>query len=240
MQNPVTTLIQYTVGGCINNQMLPCSPDVERCCQKNYEVHFNLQGKVTDVILLYQFPPVPPCPPQCTPVCDDVKNDPYYMVLCDMPCNKTKWISQFSPPIEVPDCPGCHIGIDFRFRNTSNCNPNYHDYHMRGFYKSIDCFLCNLTDQELYAFSLGWLLKYGPITPPLPGRCDTTWRIATASCWDGRPDGSYLPCIIDGCCWSQYLVCNNNDNITYQRINGSSADPQQCNWPPSYCCFAEK
>jgi len=165
------------------------------------------------------------CDTACIEVCSDYRYEP--MPACEMPCNKTAWVlDQKESGVSVPGCPDCEITIHYKYRTTQDpeCDPSFNDYEITEIDMSDpDCSNCPpMTAQEIFQFGISYLLKYGPIDPPDDTECDINWRIVNATCWKLFPDGTFAPCEADGCCWSQYEICNNGGVLTYTKIGGSS------------------
>ncbi len=211
-----------------------CNP-AQQCCRRELEIYLELKpGESEELLFEYniKFPPDSPfrwevCSPPCVAICGDFKFEP--IPLCDMPCNKTPWIVDSLLNISVPGCAGCEINIVYKYRETQDpeCDPPFNDYEITSVNMSdSNCTGClMLSEQEIFQFALGYLLKSGPLEPPMDGQCQTSWRTVNATCWKLFPDGTYEKCPeTEGCCWSQYEICNIGGVLTYTKINGSSVN----------------
>ena len=238
------TFYLYSPGHCysILDSLILCD-SANHCCRRPYTLYLepdeneNDSCMYVDSTMDYEGMYQSSCDSSCVEVCDDYElsvmpvfiPDPDTTVDfgCDMPCDTTIWSDGTEDDIPVPDCPGCVIDIIYKYRETQDpeCNPQFSDYEITSIVMSGDsCTNCSLlSEQEIFQFALGYLLKYGPLTPPGDGQCQTSWRTVNATCWKLFPNGKYEKCPdTEGCCWSQYRICNNGGSLTYTKIDGSN------------------
>ncbi|MCK5742197.1 MAG: T9SS type A sorting domain-containing protein [Chlorobi bacterium] len=225
---PGGTLYKWSPGHCYDSldPQLLCE-NFMYCCRQGFFMHLTPDAN-GDSTRMFEHVPMfddkiykDSCDVGCIEVCDDFRFEP--IPGCEMPCNKTMWGSeQTLYDIPVPDCPDCHISITFKSRIAIDCDPIFNDYYVLSMdMKDPDCLNCGLTQQDLFQYGLAYLLRNGPFSPPADEECDIYWRIVTASCWQFSPDSIYTKCDVDGCCWSQFRICNSGGNYTYEKIDGS-------------------
>ena len=178
---------------------------------------------------------------------DTLINCPDGVIECDvspscylMPCDQGEWTNRTKNNIPVDGCPGCTINIDYRYRTTEGCTPTFYDYEILGFdYDVNGCSGCNKTEQEMFQFAMGYLLKYGEHGLPDDGYCLNQYRMLHESCWMKDPDSSrYYPCAeTEQCCWSQYEICIDLGDTTITEIDGGYPDSTICDYPTQPCFF---
>ncbi|MDA3843406.1 MAG: T9SS type A sorting domain-containing protein [Candidatus Kapabacteria bacterium] len=222
------TMYRWTPGYCYTSldPKIYCEP-TQHCCRYGFRLNLTPDQYGVDKCM-YDVTPLTNhymhqynCEPECIEVCDDYRFEP--IPGCDMPCNQTDWSEGEETGVSVPGCPGCVIDIEYEYRTAVNCEPEFKDYKITGIdMSSAACTTCiALTEQDIFQYAISYLLKYGPMDPPADGACEINWRVVNAECWKLFPDGRYEPCDADGCCWSQYEVCNIGGLLTYTKIDGS-------------------
>ncbi len=158
----------------------------------------------------------------------------------DMPCDMGEWLSD-TVSIDIDGCPGCSVSVAYNYRETQGCTPQYYDYQIIDEIPYTCDSTCTKTDQEIFAYIMSWLLKYGAHPLPDPGKCIDVYRILINKCWEKDEDLSrYLSCTVaDSCCWSQYRICVDGPDTTSTKIDfgGGNLDSAYCEDEPEQVCF---
>jgi len=207
----------FTKGKCLNLFQDSCGADV--CCLLIFHATLDTAGRtlpqnVTDSGSVQNYADCPPPPATCSPHCKqiiyapspDTTND----VVCDIPCNTGFWQNASSGYIPMYYCQPCSIKIYYRWRIT-DCIPPYIDFRL----DSIDHRLCPCDTDPLLdpyiTFANSWMLTYGGPIKPVPGECDTNYRIVNSPCWRIIPvgDTSFMTvrCLDSNCCISHWSLC---------------------------------
>ena len=185
----------------------------------------------------------PGCPGTCVPLCEDfdIKPHPDNGVMnCNLPCNTTMYMPENSGPVPVEGCPGCTIDILYSHRKTTDCTPEFYDYQIHSITPSAGCSTCFLDEQQMFEYAINWVLKNGEHPLPALNECDDVYRVAYAACWEWRNpliEDIFVPCSMEGCCWSLYELCNDDGDITVNRIWGTTSNYQDCGLPQAACVF---
>ncbi len=222
----------------------------KRCCKKLMDVTFyedppNYQkGSFLDPEPRDFFPDCPQ--PECAPECDQY---PVTKNPCDADCFYGDWEpEEYTETVTIPcGTTSCHVEYHYQIR-TQHCTlvndehqiipKEYKDYKINDFTTSPECDDCaSYTMNDIYSFIEKDVL-HDDEQHPKPeenGECYYDYRVLTDNCWKNEPGNQphVIPCEEEGCCWSEYKICNENGEKVETKIGGKWYD--ECDANPD--CF---
>lgn len=184
----------------------------------------------------------PPCPLGCIAHCNGLYMAHLNTLLCDKPCNFEPWsIHQVSNIPFDPNCPNCVITINYKYRKTLNCNPNYYDFELVNvMFEEANCSPCMPAGYNtVFPFAYRAMLMDRDLTSELVnGGCLENIRFTKALCYglsvnlngldtlQGCGD-SYLAY---NCCITKLKICKNQQGnlLPFQVIESYTPNNDTC------------
>ncbi len=238
----------YSTAKCFDANENECEEDSIRCCMREYKYMFkkiNYYWELTYYMYNGSEEISPPCPQSCPPDCDQSRplSDAFEECV-DWPCPFGVWRSDMKQiNLSVLGCPDCIMYVHYRYRKTVDCDLEYKDYFIDSCTFSSQCANCTGLDEiEAFQYAVQTVLKFGANDIPERGYCDSTYRVANASCWKVRHASDttllFSPCPITACCWARYLVCKEfySGKINYTKLD-NNFDSVYCNIATRPCAF---